>query len=81
VIDTKLDFYRSHEHNRCIMVIRQDEMEVALHLRGPDDAWPDSPLVLRSSADVIELAGIGQVCTVGALYEGTSVGVRPARRR
>lgn len=80
VIETKLDFYHSHEHNRCIIVVRQDRTEVALYLRGADGSWPDGPLVLRSEADVIDIAEIGAVCTVGALYEGTSVGRRPAKR-
>jgi Uma2 family endonuclease len=76
VIETKLDFYRSHEHNRCIIVVRQDALEVAVHLRRSDRTWPEHPLVLTSAPDVIEIEGIGRVCA-GDLYEGTSLAARP----
>ncbi len=76
VIDTKLDFYKAHQHNRCVIVIRQDALEVSLHLRKQDGTWPEQPVVLRSADDVIEIGDMGRVCTVGDLYTGTSLAPR-----
>ena len=79
VIDVKLALYKSHAHNRCIMVIRQDHVEVGMHLRRDDGSWSDEPLVLRSGSDVIEIAEIGRIGTVDDVYAGTSLGRhRPA---
>ncbi len=78
LMDIKLGFYKSHEHNRCIMVVRQDRVEVGLHVRRPDGTWPDEPVGLTSADDVIAIDGIGPVCAVGDLYLGTSL-LSPAR--
>jgi Uma2 family endonuclease len=73
LIDIKLGFYKAHEHNRCIIVIRQDRIEVGLHVRRQDGTWPDEPVVLTSADDVIAIDEIGQVGAVGDLYRGTSL--------
>jgi hypothetical protein len=74
VIEAKLEFYKTHEPNRCVMLIRQDAMEAPLHLRRPDGRWPDVPLVLKSADDVIEISEIGRICVLRDLYRGTSPG-------
>jgi Uma2 family endonuclease len=77
VIDVKLALYRSHAHNRSIVLIRPDRMEVALHVRRQDGTWPDQPVILTSPGSVIEFEDIGRVGTVGELYAGTSLEPRP----
>jgi Uma2 family endonuclease len=74
VIDIKLALYKSHVHNRCIVVIRQDRVEVAIHRRRSDGTWADTPLVLTSLEDILELEDIGRVGTVGDVYAETSLG-------
>jgi Uma2 family endonuclease len=73
VIDVKLALYRSHPHNRCIIVVRQDRVEVAIHLRRGDGPWADTPVLLTSLEDVVDLDDIGRIGTLGDIYGGTSL--------
>jgi Uma2 family endonuclease len=73
VIDVKLALYKSHVHNRCVIVVRQDRLEVAIHARRDDGTWPDEPLVHTSPDDTIHIEGIGLVGTVAEIYAGTSL--------
>ena len=72
-IQAKLRFYRDHPHNRCILIIEQDRPQVTIHQRAEDGTWPAEPLVMRDAAAEIVIQDIGPLCTLGALYEGTSV--------
>ena len=76
VIEAKLAYYRSHESNRCILIVEQNKPEVIIHQRVADGAWPAEPKVLRSVEDEIVIGEIGRVCTVGDLYADTLIDPR-----
>jgi Uma2 family endonuclease len=80
VIDVKLALYESHAHNRCVVLIRQDRVEVAMHVRRGDGTWADQPVLLTSLGDAIEISEIGRLGTVGDVYADTPLGAprRPA---
>jgi Uma2 family endonuclease len=73
VIDVKLALYQSHVHSRCIMLVRQDRLEIALHLRHADGTWSGEPATLNSPTDVIEIDGIGRLSMLAEAYAGTSL--------
>jgi Uma2 family endonuclease len=80
VIEAKLDYYQSHEHNRCILIIEQNKPEVTIYRRAADGTWPDQPVVLRSVDDEIVIDEIGRVCIVGDLYADTTIDPRHSAR-
>ena len=69
VMASKIRFYRAHPHNRCIVIVDQDSVEVTIHERDAGGPW--QVRVLRAPGDRLELAGLGPVCKVGDLYENT----------
>jgi Uma2 family endonuclease len=80
VIEAKLAYYRSHDSNRCILIVEQNKPEVTIHRRAADGTWPAQAEVLRSVDDEIVLADLGRVCTVGDLYADTSIDPRRGAR-
>jgi Uma2 family endonuclease len=74
---SKLDFYKSHPHNRWIVVVEQDRVEAVIHERQEDGGW-----ILRRFkhvSDVLSFGEIGEVCALGDLYRDTNLD--PARKR
>ena len=63
-VDLKRGFYRAHEHNRIILLIRQDAYEVELDRRGED--WKTE--LLRGPEQTLRLPAFGLACRVGDLY-------------
>ena len=63
-VDLKRGFYRAHEHNRIILLIRQDAYEVELDRRGED--WKTE--LLRGPEQTLRLPEFGLACRVGDLY-------------
>jgi Uma2 family endonuclease len=63
-VDLKRGFYRAHEHNRIILLIRQDAYEVELDRRGED--WKTE--LLRGPEQALRLPEFGLACRVGDLY-------------
>ena len=68
-IDDKLAFYRSHAWAEFILVVSQDTMSIAIHLRGGDGTW-QTPVSRYGAADVLELPRIGKIGTVADMYKG-----------
>ena len=69
VLEAKLAYFRQHEHNRCVLFVRQDRIGADQHARLGDGAWqsqtlsaPDAPLTFPA---------IGLVGRLGDLYKFT----------
>jgi Uma2 family endonuclease len=70
IIDSKRDIYRAHASCTCILLIRQDVVEVIADLRTAG-AWRTD--VLRDS-DELRLPQFGLICPVGDVYRDTPLG-------
>jgi Uma2 family endonuclease len=70
IIDSKRDIYRAHASCTCILLVRQDRMEVTVDRRNPE-GW--SSRVLRGD-DELTLPEFGLTCTVRDIYRNTSLG-------
>lgn len=73
----KLDFYKSHPHNRWVVVVEQDSVQAVVHERQEDGSWAVRTLELAS--DILSFGEIGEVCTLADLYRHTNLD--PAHRR
>jgi Uma2 family endonuclease len=69
-IDLKRRFYRSHEHNRAILLIREDRQELEVDLRR-EGAWMTE--IRRGPEAMLSLPEFGLTCRVGDLYRNTGV--------
>lgn len=69
VIDSKRDIYRSQPLCTCILLVRQDHMEVTLELREAD-GWRAQ---LLHASDLLSLPKFGLTCSVRDLYRDTSL--------
>ena len=58
-----------------ILAVRATRIEAELLRRQPDGAWPAEPLLLRPG-DSLQLASIGLVVDLAAVYETTSLAGR-----
>lgn len=67
-IDLKRDYYRAHEHNRCILIVSQDRLELEVDLRTAN-GW--STTSLKGAEARLELADFGLSCRLGDLYRNT----------
>ena len=74
---SKLDFYKSHPHNRWIVVVEQDRVEATIHERQDDGGW--AMRRLSRASDRLTFGEIGEVCALGDLYRHTNLD--PAHRR
>jgi Uma2 family endonuclease len=70
IIDSKRDIYRAHASCTCILLIRQDIMEIIADLRTAG-AWRTD--VLRDS-DQLRLPQFGLICPVRDVYRDTALG-------
>jgi Uma2 family endonuclease len=70
VIDSKRDIYRAQASCTCILLVRQDAMEITVDLRTAD-GWQSH--VLRGG-DELSLSEFGLVCPLKDVYRDTSVG-------
>jgi Uma2 family endonuclease len=69
VLAAKLGYYQGHEHNRCVLLVRQDRVGADQHDRQPKGGWrrrnlskPDAALTFPDS---------GTVGRLGDLYKFT----------
>ena len=69
VIESKRDIYRAHPSCSCILLVRQDRMEIAVE-RRVSDGWRTG--VLRSE-DELSLPEFGLSCRVSDLYRDTGL--------
>jgi Uma2 family endonuclease len=70
IIDGKREIYRAHESCTCILLVRQDVVEIVADLRT-GNAWRAD--VLRDS-DQLRLPQFGLVCSVKEVYGDTALG-------
>jgi Uma2 family endonuclease len=70
IIDSKRDIYRAHASCRCILLVRQDAIEIIADLRTADGWRTD---VLRDS-DRLRLPRFGLDCPVKDVYSDTALG-------
>ena len=67
-IDLKRSFYRAHEHNRAILLIRQDAFAIELD-RRMGDGWRTEPLSGPEAS--LRLEEFGLVCPLSEIYRDT----------
>jgi Uma2 family endonuclease len=82
VVAAKLRYYQDHEHNRCVLFVRQDRIGAEQHTRQ-DGTWKVRRL--SSATARLSFLEIGVVGRLGDLYEATPLdpfpGVAPSRQR
>jgi Uma2 family endonuclease len=69
VLDAKLAYYKEHEHNRCVLFVRQDHVGVQQHDRRSDGTWTQR--TLRSPQAPLTFPDIGTIGRLGDLYRHT----------
>jgi Uma2 family endonuclease len=70
IIETKRDIYRAHPTCTCILLIRQDRMEIIME-RRTGDGWRSQVL---HGADQLSLPEFGLTCAVKDVYRDTALG-------
>jgi Uma2 family endonuclease len=71
VIDSKRAIYRAHPACTCILLIRQDRIEIIVDRRS-DDGWRSQ--TLRQGTDTLSLPEFGLSCPVRDVYQDTPLG-------
>lgn len=69
IVDGKRDIYRAQPACTCILLVRQDRMEITVDLRG-DAGWTSRFL---GGADTLDLPTFGMSCPVIDIYADTPV--------
>jgi Uma2 family endonuclease len=70
VIESKREIYRAHPSCTCILLVRQDRLEITLDRRTAD-GWRSEVLY---GADELTLLEFGLTCLVKDVYRDTSLG-------
>jgi Uma2 family endonuclease len=70
VIESKRDIYRAHPSCTCILLVRQDRLEITVD-RRTGDGWRSQVLY---GADELTLPEFGLTCLVRDIYCDTSLG-------
>jgi Uma2 family endonuclease len=70
IIEGKRDIYRTHPSCLCILLIRQDRVEIVVDLRT-GDGWRSQTL---QGADELTLLEFGLICPVRDVYRDTPLG-------
>jgi Uma2 family endonuclease len=70
IIESKRDIYRAHPSCLCILLIRQDRVEIVVDLRT-GDGWRSQTL---QGADALTLPEFGLMCPVRDVYRDTPLG-------
>jgi Uma2 family endonuclease len=70
VIESKRDIYRAHPSCICILLVRQDELEIIVD-RRTGDGWRSQVL---HGADDLVLLEFGLTCRVTDVYRDTNLG-------
>jgi Uma2 family endonuclease len=70
VIESKRDIYRAHRSCTCILLVRQDSVEITVD-RRTGDGWHSQVL---QGADELALPEFGLTCLVRDLYRDTPLG-------
>jgi Uma2 family endonuclease len=68
VLEAKLRYYQDHEHNRCVLLVRQDRVGADQHDRL-GGGWSHRPL--ENAQEELTFPDIGTVGRLGDLYKFT----------
>jgi Uma2 family endonuclease len=69
VLDAKLAYYKLHEHNRCVLFVRQDQIGADQHDRRNGGKWRRRRL--EDPAASLAFPDIGTIGRLGDLYKYT----------
>jgi Uma2 family endonuclease len=69
VLEAKLRYYQEHEHNRCVLFVRQDRVGADQHDRQAGGDWRRRHLSKPSAA--VTCPDIGTIGRLGDLYKFT----------
>jgi len=69
VLEAKLRYYQDHEHNRCVLFVRQDRMGAVQHDRQTGSRWRRRQLIKPGVA--LTFPDIGTIGRLGDLYRST----------
>jgi len=75
VLEAKLGYYRQHEHNRCVLFVRQDKIGAEQHDRHAG-SWRHRRL--NAAETQLTFPGIGTIGRLGDLYRFTPLDPFPA---
>lgn len=67
IVEAKLAYYQAHACNQAILLIRQDRMHVTVIARR-ENGWVE--LQLTAPGDMLDIDGVGPVCSLARLYRG-----------
>jgi len=70
IIESKRDIYRAHPSCMCILLVRQDRVEITVDRRAAD-GWRSQVLL---AADELAVPEFGLACPVGDVYRDTPLG-------
>ena len=70
IIESKREIYRAHPSCTCILLIRQDRLEITVDSRA-DDGWRSQML---HGTDELVLPEFGLMCPVRDVYQDTPLG-------
>jgi Uma2 family endonuclease len=74
ILASKLGFYRTHPHNRFIVIADQERPAVTLHVRNAAGAW--ASMILTVPDDALVLGDLGLICTLADIYADTHLDPR-----
>jgi Uma2 family endonuclease len=69
VLAAKLAYYQAHEHNRCVLFVRQDRIGAQQHDRQGGGSWAQR--TLRGPQSPLTTPDIGAIGRLGDLYKHT----------
>lgn len=69
VLAAKLAYYQEHEHNRCVLFVRQDRIGAEQHDRKVEDGWRRRQLSKPDAT--LTIPEIGNIGRLGDLYRFT----------
>jgi len=69
VLEAKLAYYKQHEHNRCVLFIRQDQIGAHQHDRQSNGSWRQRRLEDPTAA--LAFPDIGSIGRLVDLYKVT----------
>jgi len=69
VLEAKLSYYQDHEHNRCVLFVRQGRVGAEQHDRQAGGGWRRRRLAKPDAA--LTLPDIGTIGRLGDLYKST----------
>jgi Uma2 family endonuclease len=69
VLEAKLRYYQDHEHNRCVLFVRQDRVGAVQHDCQPRGGWHRRQLTRPGAA--LTFPDIGTIGRLGDLYRFT----------